>query len=1125
MQFRLLGPLEVEEDGRLLVLGSAKQRALLAILSLRANEVVSRDRLIDELWGERPPASALHSLDVYVSRLRKTLQANGGERLLVTRAGGYLLRLEPEQLDLTCFERLLEEGRRALAAGNYGRASERLSEALALWRGPALADLAYEPFAAAEVERLEEQRLAALEERLEAELALGRHASLIGELEALSGKHPLRERLHGQLMLALYRCGRQAEALEVYRETRRHLLDEVGIDPSPALQRLEQAILRQDPALELPAQPSSDDGRPPPVEPMAPSRGRPPIEQWRPALLALGVAGLIVAAVAAAIVFFTGSSGPSLSGVDANAVGIVDPKTGRITGEVQLDGTPTQVAAGAGSIWAVSPNRQSVSRIDSTPTQLVQTIPVGPGASGIAYGGGAVWVANSLDGTVSRIDPGTNRVVEKIPVGNLPIAVAAGFDSIWVTSSGDRAVVRLDARSGRRLVITTGDVGRGIAVGDGAVWVSDYDRGRVSRIDPRSNEVTRKIPVGNGPAALTYAAGALWVANELDGTVTRIDPQQNVVTGTVSIGGTPGDLAFADGGLWVSDRSGGRIVRVDREGTEVVASIETGNRPQGVALAAGRLWLTVGAAVAKHRGGTLRLVSTKDEHGYTFDSLDPGLGYDGAAWNVLTMLYDGLTAFQRVGNADATKIVPDLAVSLPTPSDDGRTYIFQLRPGIHYSNGQLVRPRDFRYGLERVFALHPSPSNRIRFYDSLRGAARCVRQPKRCDLSEGVVTDERTKTVAFHLVTPDPEFLQKLAFHFAAPVPVATPKRETIVPATGPYHIARYARGRRLELRRNPHFREWSKAATPDGYADRISWTFLPHAAGSDQKKEVREVEQGRADVAFDGVPRELLHEVNTQYATQVHARPLWGVTYLFLNTRVPPFNDLRVRLAANYAANRSAAVPASAQNLGGKPTCQILPPNFPGYRRYCPYTLHPGPSGVWKRPDLKRARRLVAASGTKGAPVTIWIPYTEASEGPIARALMRSLGYRTRLKRVNPFVFCCSARGLGNPRSRVQAGVGSWFADYPGASSFIEFFSCTGFAHFCDGRVESLIQRALRLPTTDPYGANQLWGRIDHAMVDRAAVVPLITHKSVDFVSKRVGNYQSNPYPIGVLLDQLWVR
>ena len=867
--------------------------------------------------------------------------------------------------------------------------------------------------------------------------------------------------------------------------------------------------------------PAGEDGQPA-IGPTSPTPRLPSIDRWRPALVAVGIAGLLVAAAAGAIVLFTGNSGPSLDGVDANAVGIIDAKTGRITAEVLLRGTPSQIAEGDGSIWAVNPNRQTVSRIDSTTGHLVDTIPVGQGPSGIAYGGGAVWVANSLDGTVSRIDPGTNQVVDPIPVGNDPVAVAAGFGSVWVTNGGDRSVTRLNARSGRLIkTIPTGDVGRGIAVGDGAVWVSDYDRGRVSRIDPRSNEVTR-IPVGNGPTALTYAAGALWVANELDGTVMRIDPQQNAVAGTVSIGGTPGDLAFADGGLWVSDRSGGRIVRVDREGTEVVASIETGNRPEGVAFAAGRLWLTVGAAVAKHRGGTLRLVSTKDKDGYTFDSLDPGLGYDGPAWNVLTMLYDGLTAFQRFGNDDATKLVPDLATSLPTPSDDGRTYVFHLRPGIRYSNGQLVQPRDFRYGLERFFALHPKPPARPPFYDSLRGAARCSRT--RCDLSEGVVTDGRTNTVAFHLVTPDPEFLQKLAFHFAAPVPVGTPKRETIVPATGPYHIARYARGRRLELRRNPHFREWSQAATPDGYADRISWTFLPHATGSDQK-EVREVEQGRADVAFDGVPRELVREVQTQYAAQVHAHPTWGVTYLFLNSRVPPFNDLRVRQAANYAANRSAAVPASAQGLGSEPTCQILPPNFPGYRRYCRYTRKSGPSGVWKGPDLERARRLIAASGTEGAPVTIWIPDNQTSEGPVAAALMRSLGYRARVKYVSNNLYYNSDKGLGNPRSRVQAGVSSWFADYPGASSFIEFFSCKGYVHFCDPRIEALIQGALTLPTTDPYAANQLWGRIDRAMVDRAAVVPLITHKKLELVSKRVKNFESSPNPYGVLLDRLWVK
>jgi YVTN family beta-propeller protein len=1120
MQFRLLGPLAVEVQGRALALGSGKQQALLAILLLHANEVVSRDRLIDDLWGERPPTSAAHSLEVYVSRLRKTLQPNAGEQVLLTQGGGYVLRVNPDQLDVTCFEQLFGEGRRALAADNYERAAERFAEALSLWRGPALGDLAYEQFAQTEIERLEEQRLAALEDKIDADLALGRHASMIGELEVLSGKHPLRERLRGQLMLALYRSGRQSEALEAYRATRQQLLDELGIDPSPALQRLERAILRQDPALELRAPPVAVDDHAP-VEPASLKQRSQWTDRWRPVALAIAVAGVLVAAAAGAIALLTRSSEPSLDGVDENAIGIVQPKTGRITGEVVLDRTPSHVAAGAGSVWAVSPKRQSVSRIDPTTGRVVQTIGVGSGPSGLAYEAGALWVANSLDGTVSRIDPGTDAVVENIPVGNVPLAVAAGFGSVWVTIAGDRSVVRLDARTGRRIAsIRTGDVGRGIAVGGGAVWVSDDDRGRISRIDPTSNEVTRNIPVRRGATALAYGGGTIWVTNELARTVTRIDPQRNVVSQTIPIAGAPVGLAFADGGLWVSDESNGRIVRIDPEQNEVATSIDTGNRPQGGAFAAGRLWLPVQPAAVRHRGGTLRVVSIRR----TFDSLDPAVGYNGNAWNLLNMLYGGLTAFQRVGNPDGTKLVPDLATSLPVPSDDGRTYVFQLRRGIRYSNGEIVRPRDFRSGLERVFALHPSPVNRIAFYDGLRGAARCVRHPKSCDLGAGVDTDDRSNTVTFHLVAPDPEFLQKLTFAFAAPVPPGTPKRQTVVPATGPYYITSYKFERRLELARNPYFREWSEAATPDGYADRIHWTFLPHRAAS-ARRAVRAVERGSADVIFGAVPSELVREVETQYATQVHAHPNWGVTYLFLNPRVPPFDDIRVRRAANYAANRSAALPASAQGLGSEPTCQILPPNFPGYRRYCPYTVHPGPTGVWTGPDLKRARQLVAASGTIDIPVTIWVPDNQTSEGPVVGALMRSLGYRTRVKNVSSALYYYSRRGLGNPSSHVQAGVSSWFADYYGASSFMDYFSCTGFAHVCDPRIESLTRHAPTLPTTDPYAANQLWARVDHEMVDRAVVVPLITHKTLEFVSKRVENYESRPDPIGVLLDQLWVK
>jgi DNA-binding SARP family transcriptional activator/ABC-type transport system substrate-binding protein/DNA-binding beta-propeller fold protein YncE len=1121
MQFRLLGPVEVEDGGRPLVLGSAKQRALLAILLLHANEVVSRDRLIDELWGEQPPASAPHSLEVYVSRLRKTLQPDGGERLLLTQAGGYLLRLEPDQLDVTRFERLLAEGRRALDARNYERASERLAEALALWRGSALGDLAYEPFARPEVERLEEQRLATLEERIEAELALSRHASLVAELESLSNKHPLRERLHGQLMLALYRCGRQAEALETYKELRQHLRDELGLDPSPALQRLEQAILRQDPALELAAEvPAGEDGRPA-VEPTSPTRRLSSIHQWRPALVAVGIAGLLVAAAAGAVALLTRGSESSLGGVAANAIGIVDPDNGHITGEVLLKGAPSDVTAGGGSIWAVSPNRKTVTRIESGTEHAVDTIDVGNGPSGIAYAGRWVWVVNSLDGTVSRIDPGVSREVDPIPVGNVPVAIAAGFGSVWVTTAGDRSVVRLDAHSGRKLAtIPTGDVGRGITVGGGAVWVSDDERGRVSRIDPNTKEVTH-IPVGNGAGAVAYVAEELWVANELTGTIVGIDPRTNTIADTMTVGGTPDDVVAANGELWFADASGGRIARVDLLRNEVARTIKTGNRPQGFALAGGRLWLAVQPGASQHRGGTLKVASV----GRTFDSLDPALGSDGPALNVLGMHHNGLTAFQRVGNADGMKLVPDLAISLPAPSDDRRTYVFQLRRGIHYSNGQLVRPRDFRYGLERLFSLHSSAG--IFYYQSIRGAKRCLQQPKHCDLSAGIATDDRINTVTFNLAAPDPEFLVKLSLTFASPAPAGTPKRQTIVPTTGPYYVATYKVKPKshkyewqLELARNPYFREWSKAATPDGYPDRIKWTFLPDRAAS-YREEVRAVEQGRYDIAFDGVPSGLRHEVRTQYATQVHVDPLWGVTYLYLNPRMAPFSDLRVRRAVNYAANRWAAVPASAQHLGSAPTCQILPPNFPGFHRYCPYTLHPSRTGFWIGPDLRQARRLVAASGTKGTSLALWIPGNQKSEGPIAAALLRSIGYRPHIVDVDPFVL---SKAMANPRSHVQASVTSWFADYTAASNFIDTFVCDGM-HVCDRRIGADIRRALSVQAIDPKAANQYWGRIDHAMVDHAVAVPLITHKTLDFVSGRVGNYQSTPYPYGVLLDQLWVK
>jgi DNA-binding SARP family transcriptional activator len=294
LAFGILGPLEVVDQERPVVLGGPKQRALLAILLLCRGEAVSSDRLIDQLWGERPPVTAAKTLQGYVSHLRKAL----GDDVLLTRGGGYLLVAAPGQVDAERFDVMAADGRRALADGDAARARELLDGALGLWRGEPLADLAYEPFAQREIARLDEARLAALEDQIEADQMLGHDRDVIGELEGLVALHPDRERLLGQLMLALYRCGRQTDALAAYRKGRDALDDELGLEPGPQLRALEQRILTHDPALEGPvasgaAGEARGSGRGPPA-----ARGR--------VLIAAGGALLLVAAIAASVVVLTG---------------------------------------------------------------------------------------------------------------------------------------------------------------------------------------------------------------------------------------------------------------------------------------------------------------------------------------------------------------------------------------------------------------------------------------------------------------------------------------------------------------------------------------------------------------------------------------------------------------------------------------------------------------------------------------------------------------------------------------------------------------------------------------------------------------------------------------------------
>ena len=339
IEYRILGPLEVSANGRLIEVGGPKLRALLVILLLRANESVPRDVLVHELWGEQPPVGAQHSLDVYVSRLRKSLDAAADGSVVMTRPGAYSLRLAEGQLDARRFEQLVGQGRAALAANAPSQAAEKLRSALELWRGQALADLVNRHGPRIEAARLEELRLCAIEDRIDSDLALGRHADVASELAALAAVHPLRERLHGQLMIALYRSGRQAEALQAYQAARRTLVEELGLEPGPALRRLESAILRQDASLDLPDQAAVAPGT------VRVSGKRRPRLFGPKRLAAIAVALAVVIALPVAMT--TRERAQLTAG--PNTVGVIDGGQERLSAVVTGVGRPNGVAYGAGA--------------------------------------------------------------------------------------------------------------------------------------------------------------------------------------------------------------------------------------------------------------------------------------------------------------------------------------------------------------------------------------------------------------------------------------------------------------------------------------------------------------------------------------------------------------------------------------------------------------------------------------------------------------------------------------------------------------------------------------------------------------------------------------------------------
>jgi DNA-binding SARP family transcriptional activator/DNA-binding beta-propeller fold protein YncE len=639
VEFRILGPLEVVEDGNPVALGILKERLVLGVLLLHANEFVSRERLIDDLWGEAPPPTARKAVNVYVSKLRKALGVVGADPI-TTASGGYRLHVEPEALDASRMQVLIASARELVANGELESAAERFQEALSLWRGPTLAGLELESRGRDEVAQLDELRLAVLMDRIDCDLALGRHEQAVGELGVLVGEHPLRERLRAQHMLALYRAGRQADALEAYAEARRTLVDDLGIEPSEALQRLQQAILRHDPSLETPEGAAAVNGLAP-GETATPApttdaeageeRPRTPfrLRRWQ-----LALASALFAAAAAAAAILSNSATPRIL---PNSLVQLNPRTGKPILVKQVGAEPNPITITPSAIWTVDDT--TVSRLDLH-THRVDTsgITTGTNPFGILFDRtGDAWItsasespyAGHVNAFLTRVprgpgvtspgvlDPGSDRL-ETMPLP-LPLAgfEALGGSYLWVIvgphgpSPRDNRLAVVSLSTLQRTALKLDEHATAIASGYHTVWIGTYGFGGHGRDDSRLEAIRagqlKAIRTGRskpletvlekhgadwGPFSIAVGYGAVWVVTsshqlfKIDPITLRIDHRFDLSAEE------PGSVAVGAGAVWTTGAHS--VTKIDPHTDTIIHTypIPVGF-PCAIAATSTTLWLAV----------------------------------------------------------------------------------------------------------------------------------------------------------------------------------------------------------------------------------------------------------------------------------------------------------------------------------------------------------------------------------------------------------------------------------------------------------------------------------------------------------------------------------------------------
>jgi YVTN family beta-propeller protein len=592
IELRLLGPLELLADGRPVPVARGQEGALLALLAIHAGRPLAVDRLVEELWEGEPPEHAAKSVQVHVSRLRKSL----GNGYIVTTSAGYQLRLDPEALDAARFESLSRQGKELLEQSDYTAAKQSLSEALALWRGDALDDFRFATFAQEEIRRLEELRNSAEADYVDAQLALGDVESAVPRLRGLIDAQPQWERPRAQLMVALYRLGRQAEALELYRSTRADFDSDLGIEPSADLAELQRRILNNDPTL-----------GPRSRSVLVAVRAR----RVGPVVF-VGGALIAVAAVAAAFLFARGGNDRALAAIAPNSLGAIDPHSHRLVMQAGVGSSPTAVGVSSTGVWVADGARQELVSIDPRTGKIRRRVPLAATPTQLAVGGDVIWMTNPLDidaGYLTRVDgrtgASTRLAVRTGYVADLfaqatPNVLTLDGSAVW-TNTLHGKLVRVEGGKRDSFDLGRGHSIDGLAVGGGSIWIAssvddtvlrfDGERGRLAAPPIRVAAVNGRRAAG--PAAVANGYDAVWVADALGDTVTRIDPHTNAVAATIRVGSHPTALAVGEGGVWVLNSGDGTVSHIDPEKNRVVATVPVGRSVTGIAAGAGRVWVTV----------------------------------------------------------------------------------------------------------------------------------------------------------------------------------------------------------------------------------------------------------------------------------------------------------------------------------------------------------------------------------------------------------------------------------------------------------------------------------------------------------------------------------------------------